>query len=225
MLRVLFLANNIMRSSSFKETLSSFLEINAISMSFELQDRLFEIFKLLLSWSKKINITANTSVHDFILENIIDPALAHQAFVRFVFEQKLTICPSSKSVADVGCGGGFVGFTWHLLNHEIDQLILIDSDRKKINFCKDVIRHLSLQKCVAMNSRVEDIHTLLADLVLTRATWKAEDTRSLCSGLALPGASFLHFCGPSTRINNQLGRIEYNIKPKNLHRYLLFARF
>lgn len=215
-----------MRNSMFLSKLHVALERSHLTECLAHVERFMSktqvIFDLSEKWSKKINVTANVSAEDFILENILDPALAYQAFINGHFTTSLFPSPvlRDRSLADVGCGGGFVGFTWHLLNNESGRLLLIDSDRKKINFCKEVIRKLALRNCTAYCARAEDIREPLADIVVTRATWGPEETRRCCLGLARPNAVFVNFCGPKTLNHNKNNLIlEYALRP-NLVRYL-----
>lgn len=206
-----------MRSSTFISRLSLLAEMNSIFLPENNLCCFEKIYNLLTLWSKKINITSNLSPDAFIVENVLDPVLAYNAFPALANSSNFP-CPhlqrgGSFALADVGCGGGFVGFAWHLLNNENGQLFLIDSDRKKINFCKEVIRKLSLKNCNAICSRVEDVREPLANIVVTRATWDPSETRKRCAGLALSNAVLVRFCGPKTvNKNNDARLISYTMK-------------
>ena len=99
-----------------------------------------EYYNLTLKWAEKINITANLSPENFVLENILDPYLCVQSFALSAanLDEKAVI-------ADMGCGGGYVGIVAKLAFFPHQKLYLVDSDRKKINFCKQAVRELGLE--------------------------------------------------------------------------------
>lgn len=172
--------------------LISAFEQNGLKMARE-EIYLFANYYLLTSkWGHKINITANLSPEKFIQENILDPALAFNAFVSQHPVQSLKI-------ADTGCGGGYAGLVWAILSRFSFDLTLIDSDRKKINFCKQFIRENNLPKCQAKQSRVEDFvnnnKEIKFDIIISRATWGCEEFSSINSSLLKNPGFLCYFQG------------------------------
>lgn len=146
----------------------------------DLEESFWAYYQLSLKWAEKINITRNLSLEAFISENLCDPLFAIQKASERLFEG-----PNCR-FADLGCGGGYVGIVWLLWLFSRDQnhsLTLVDSDRKKINFCKTVARELGVLDFVeAHQMRVEDWllqESLSQDLIVSRATWDWPKMRSL----------------------------------------------
>lgn len=158
-------------------------------MSMSLLDRYFEIAR---HWGSKINITANLEVENYQRENVLDPTLALQAW------QKSAGYLSPDSLADLGCGGGFVGITWHILLEQNCQTLLVDADRKKIGFCKQVIRELGLRNISAKQIRLDPYHPQNPfgknfAAVVSRATWDAEIFFRIAQPLLIAGGRAIAF--------------------------------
>jgi 16S rRNA (guanine(527)-N(7))-methyltransferase RsmG len=172
--------------------LISAFEQNGLKITRE-EISLFSNYYLLTSkWGHKINITANLSPEKFIQENILDPALAFNAFTSQHQVQ-------NSKIADTGCGGGYAGLVWAILSRFSFDLTLIDSDRKKINFCKQFIRENNLPKCQAKQSRVEDFinnnKDIDFDIIISRATWGCEEFSSINSPLLKRPGFLCYFQG------------------------------
>lgn len=155
-------------------------------------ERLFyEYYLLTLKWGEKINITANLSAEAFVLENLADPVLAF-----FSAKSLLTGGSKNLSCVDLGCGGGYVGLVWHILSGGRLETELIDSDRKKINFCKQVIRELGLCGVRADQRRAEELLAARShqyDLVVSRATWDVPEFFKKAGGLVRSPGLMMHF--------------------------------
>lgn len=180
------------------------------------QKILFEkYFKLTQEWGRQINLTANLSSADYMRENRDDPAQAFHAFLDWA---KNSIAPdflSPKSFADFGCGGGYVGITWHILFEQQCQTILVDADRKKTNFCKEVIRSLNLKNISAIQERVgSPVHGHMAtakfDLIVSRATWAASDFFSLSTSYLAPSGILVAFQSEKQFMDNTKSPITEN---------------
>lgn len=132
-------------------------------------DLIGNLYNLSLHWGSKINITKNLSLERFVAENILDPLSAIREYsVHFKNLDMFT------SMVDLGCGGGYVGLLWHIFLQQKICTTLMDGDRRKINFCKQVIRELGLKNIQAIHCRVED-HKIENDkgydICVSRATW------------------------------------------------------
>ncbi len=126
-------------------------------------------------WSKKINLTANLSKESYFRENILDPLTSFKIFYENILFK--TDIPTEGFFIDVGCGGGFTGLTWNIIFPDL-PILLVDSDRKKINFCKDVIRLLGLKRARAEWFPIQEYNKHLKDNVhgiLSRAVWSPEE--------------------------------------------------
>lgn len=128
------------------------------------------LYNLSLHWGDKINITTNLSLERFITENILDPLCAIQKY-SVHFKNHLD---SSANLIDLGCGGGYVGLSWHIYLQQKICTTLMDGDRRKINFCKQAIRELGLKNIQAIHSRAEEYQIeddKAHDICVSRATW------------------------------------------------------
>ena len=117
--------------------------------------------KELMTWNKKINLTAIKEPLQIAEKHFIDSIAVASFF------------GNKTCVIDMGSGGGFPGIPIKIMRPSL-KVVLIDSSRKKINFSKHVIRILGLENIEAIHSRVEDLHENKAfqnkfDVVISRA--------------------------------------------------------
>lgn len=181
--------------SNFIKTLKlKFLESDVVVGSNVLCS-LEQYFSLTEKWGGVINITNNITLDRFIVENILDPVLAYQAFSK---KQKFN---EEKKLIDVGCGGGYVGIVWHILAQGSFETTLLDGDRKKINFCKQVIRDLGLEKIHAFQCRIENHDLSSYDIVVSRATWDQCEFYKQCHKNNPHGSWLLHFSSKKQKEN------------------------
>ena len=69
---------------------------------------------------------------------------------------------------DIGSGGGLPGLVLAICHRDC-EIRLVDSDRRKVAFLQAAIRELSLEKCTAVASRIEDLPPAAADNLSARA--------------------------------------------------------
>ncbi|MFH1654247.1 MAG: 16S rRNA (guanine(527)-N(7))-methyltransferase RsmG [Pseudomonadota bacterium] len=123
--------------------------------------------ELLQKWGSSLDLIG-TLDHDEIIEKHIKDC------------QEITklISPNIKRVIDFGTGAGLPGLIVKFERPEL-EIVLLDSKRKKVNFCHHVIAELGLSNITAVQGRVEDkdlISTLgRFDLIVSRATWSLKD--------------------------------------------------
>jgi 16S rRNA (guanine527-N7)-methyltransferase len=96
----------------------------------------------LLKWNEVINLTTITRPVDIAVNHFVD-SLAPVGFI-----------PVDSRVLDVGTGGGFPGLPLHIVIRGL-RTTLVDSSRKKVNFLRQVIRELRLERIQALHVRVE----------------------------------------------------------------------
>lgn len=154
-----------------------------------------KIYTETCSWSNLVNLTRNLKPGIFFRENIIDPTAAFSAYIKQYKTE------TNFRILDVGCGGGYVGFIWYmeLSLHGQPSLTLLDSNKKKISFCKNIIIKQELIRCLALQKRAEEYCVSpdqTYDIVLCRAVWS--DYRiayKVCSRFVKPGGKFVIFSG------------------------------
>lgn len=111
-------------------------------------DKLKIYENLLIENNRKFNLTAITKKEEIWNKHFYDSV---NAFL-YLSSQ------NTYKLADVGTGAGFPGIVLKIINPNID-LYLIESNRKKIEFLKQVISALNLNKVYLIDDRVENLPT------------------------------------------------------------------
>lgn len=134
---------------------------------------------LLLKWNKTYNLTAITLPKEIEIKHFED-SLAPLPFL-----------PRPCRLLDLGCGAGFPGIPLKLKRPDL-EVVLLDSNRKKIAFCETVIRELKLNSILTYPGRAESQKTIgdlgLFDVVTSRATLSLKEFLSLALHFLAPGA-------------------------------------
>jgi 16S rRNA (guanine527-N7)-methyltransferase len=131
-----------------------------------LQLNQFDIYqKKLLMWNSKINLISEKSAHEIISRHFLDSLTALQ----FIGRQEARII-------DIGCGAGFPGLPLKIAAPDL-QLYLLESNRKKVSFLKDIVRLLNLSDTLILHDRVENLikeskWNNYFDIVISRAAFK-----------------------------------------------------
>ncbi len=114
---------------------------------------------LLKKWQKSINLISKNTIDDIWDRHIIDSV------------QLVKCIPQSvKSICDLGSGGGFPGLVIAISCPQI-HITLVDSDKRKCAFLKEVTRKLSLKNVKVLSERIQDINDNY-DLITSRALAK-----------------------------------------------------
>lgn len=119
-------------------------------------DKLLHYLSLLYKWNQAYNLTAVRDMNSMVTRHLLD---------------SLAILPWVKGprVLDVGTGPGLPGVPLALANPAL-QVVLLDSNGKKIRFLQEVKRALVLDNIDIVQSRVESYHpTEGFDTVTSRA--------------------------------------------------------
>ncbi len=129
-------------------------------VSRETMDDLTQFVTLLQKWNRSINLVSPNSLAAVWERHIIDSAQL------FPF-----IPPSTRSIADIGTGGGFPGLVLAILSKRDAperHVTLIESDRRKCAFLLTASSQLELNvKVVA--ERIEHADPCAADMLTSRA--------------------------------------------------------
>lgn len=205
-------------SRSFSQDIAVALNQNGLSAKKIDIDALSALYSLALRWGEKINLTSNLAAGRYLVENVLDPVLAY-FFAKNHFSGCLL---GGFRLLDAGCGGGFGGLTWHILSKNTLITTLLDSDRKKINFCKQAIRELGLAGCSAEQGRFEsspsDQPVRRFDCIISRATWGACEFAPLAAPHLSENGHALYFA------RAQEGDDSYVILPDNIKRTLIASK-
>ena len=115
----------------------------------------------LLTWNRKINLTAITNPRDIAIKHFVD-SLPPAGCI-----------PDGARLLDIGSGAGFPGIPLKIFKPSI-SVLLIDAVRKKINFLKHVLRILGLENIEARQIRAENLlkgtgQSACFDVIISRA--------------------------------------------------------
>lgn len=102
-------------------------------------------YDLLISWNKKINLTAITEKNDVYIKHFAD-SIAMLQYTDI----------SGKTLIDVGSGAGFPGIPLSIMDPSC-KVVLIDSLRKRTDYLETVKLELGLSNVTIINGRAEDL--------------------------------------------------------------------
>lgn len=113
-----------------------------------------------LKWASRMNLVAPSTLSNVRQRHIADSV------------QILNLAPDTKTIIDLGSGGGFPGLVLAIcLAETVDSHVhMVESNSKKCAFLRHIVRTLQLKASVH-NHRIEDILAKLptADMVTARA--------------------------------------------------------
>lgn len=137
---------------------------------------------LLAEKNKVMNLTAITEPDEVARLHFLDSAaLLALADLR------------GKAVVDVGTGAGFPGLPLKILEPSI-RLTLLDAQRKRVDFLREVCRELGLEDVECVHERAEVFaqeRRESFDLAVSRAVAALPVLAELCLPLVKPGGQFL----------------------------------
>ena len=127
----------------------------AADVSRETLARLKRYAVLLEKWNRRINLVGSTTIDDLWRRHMLDSA------------QLLTLIPdAANSLVDLGSGAGFPGLVLAICG--VENVHLIESDRKKCAFLREVAREVGARVTIH-DKRIEEIESFQADIVTARA--------------------------------------------------------
>jgi 16S rRNA (guanine527-N7)-methyltransferase len=141
-----------------------------------------QYLELLHKWNKTFNLTAVRTLDDMVSLHLLD---------------SLSIVPFIKgpAILDVGTGAGLPGIPLSIVYPDL-QFTLLDSNAKKIRFCRQAINELGLKNIRAEHARIEEIAEKLdVQQVTTRAFTDLPNMAKLMEPLLQRGAEILAMKG------------------------------
>ena len=153
-----------MEKQEFKAKLKEEAMQFGIELSEKEQDNFYNYMKLLLDWNEKINLTAITEPKEVITKHFVD---------------SLSITPyinENDRILDIGTGAGFPGIPLKIVL-EKNEITLLDSLNKRINFLNEVIEKSDLKNIQAIHGRAEEFNKIDEnrenyDIIVSRAVAK-----------------------------------------------------
>ncbi len=121
-----------------------FKQLN-IPYSLEVENKFIKYRDLLKEWNQKINITSIEDDEEIYVKHFLDSILL----------MSVEGMSGSKSIIDVGTGGGFPGYPLKVVNDGY-KVTLLDSLRKRIDFLDEVAKELELKDVELIHGRAED---------------------------------------------------------------------
>jgi len=123
-------------------------------------ERLLDYQALLARWNATYNLTAVRDPLEMVSRHLVD-SLAILPYVQ------------GQTLADLGTGPGLPGIPLAIARPEL-QVLLVDSNGKKVRFLREAIRSLKLENVRAVQSRVEEVEGQF-DCITARAFASLED--------------------------------------------------
>ena len=117
-----------------------------LALSGEALARFDTYLALLQRWGSRINLTARLGSREIVTHHFLDSL----AGVGLLAES------TQARVIDIGCGAGLPSLPLKFALPEL-RVTLVDSVRKKIAFCEEVIRETNLTEATAVWGRVEEL--------------------------------------------------------------------
>ena len=134
-----------MNKYEFKNELrTKSLQFN-VDLTDEQLEKFYRYMEMLLEWNEKINLTAITEQNEIIEKHFVDSL----SIVPYIKE--------SDNILDIGTGAGFPGIPLKIALQNND-ITLLDSLNKRINFLNEIIEELKLNKIKAVHGRAEDFN-------------------------------------------------------------------
>jgi 16S rRNA (guanine527-N7)-methyltransferase len=141
----------------------------------------------LLEWNRTFPLTALTDPAEIVIKHFVD---------------SLTPLPylgASTNLLDIGSGAGFPGIPLKIAAPDL-RLSLVDANRKKVSFLRQVVRTLKLRDVAVRHGRVEDLPPpdQPYTTIISRAFRRLEPLLVLVRPLLSPECVLIAMLGPRT---------------------------
>jgi 16S rRNA (guanine527-N7)-methyltransferase len=182
-----------------KEALLALLHETSREIGVRLSVRQAELFWLylqeLLEWNKTFPLTSVTDPADIVIKHFVDSL------------SPLPYLGASTNLLDIGSGAGFPGIPLKIAAPDL-RLSLVDANRKKVSFLRQVVRTLELREVAVRHGRVEDLPPPEQPFttIISRAFRKLEPLLEMVSPLLAPGCTLIAMLGPTRAPEHRLSR-------------------
>lgn len=133
-----------MELEEFSNNINKKMNLINITVNENEINNFYNYMRMLLDWNEKINLTAITDEKEIILKHFIDSVTINKYIKK------------NCKLIDIGTGAGFPGVPLKILNDDL-SVVLLDSLNKRINFLKEVIAFLKLEKITPIHDRAEEL--------------------------------------------------------------------
>ncbi len=172
--------NRMMDRDSLHATLCRGIDQMGLSLPDTAVARLLDYQALLERWNATYNLTAVRDPGEMITRHLLD-SLAIAPYVQ------------GATLADLGTGPGLPGIPLALAAPQ-RNVLLVDSNGKKVRFLREAIRTLKLERVSAVQDRVETV-TGQFDCITSRAFASLADMLTWGGHLLAPGGVWLAMKG------------------------------
>jgi 16S rRNA (guanine527-N7)-methyltransferase len=168
---------------------------------------------ILLRWNTRVNLTAVRRPEEIVTRHFGESLFAARCLFRFkarvepglrpgLAERSSPIRetssandqgPTTNDLIDFGSGAGFPGLPMKIWAPHL-HLTLVESNRKKAVFLREVVRALILTDIDVFGGRAEDL-TQRAQLVTLRAVERFDSALPVAAGLVAPGGTLALLIG------------------------------
>lgn len=147
--------------------------------------------EILLHWNSFMNLTRITEEDEIISEHFLDSLSI----------VTLPMVQDANDIMDIGTGAGFPGIPLKIY-YPKKNLVLLDSQKKKVEFLQIVFEHLGLEEVKGIHGRAEDIareriYRENFDLVVSRAVASLPILLEYAMPFVRVGGTFIAYKGPS----------------------------
>ena len=126
-------------------------------------------------------------------------------------------------ILDIGSGAGLPGLPLSMvLDNDLFELVLCESNSKKANFIRDCCDQLDILNVQIINDRVENIKNHSFDYIISRATAKINEIFSISYHLTKNSTVYLLHKGvhvvDEKNLTTKYWKFDYNIHKNNLEK-------
>jgi len=171
-----------------------------LSLPVEAVPRLLDYLALLERWNAAYNLTAIRDPAQMVSRHLLD-SLAILPYVQ------------GETLADLGTGPGLPGIPLAIAAPG-RQILLVDSNGKKVRFLREAIRALKLEGVRALQSRVEDVEGQF-DCVTARAFASLDDMLTWGGHLLALGGVWLAMKGKTPE--EELAGVPAAFRVRSMH--------
>lgn len=150
------------------------------------QKELFErYYEFLIQENKKYNLTAITNKEEVYYKHFYDSLTLI----------KTNLIKEGVSLCDIGSGAGFPSIPLKIIFPNL-ELTIVESQTKKTEFLKKLVKHLEIEKVEVINERAEEYaHKKYFDIVTARAVADLTILNELCLPLVKKNGYFIAMKG------------------------------
>lgn len=177
-------------SKNFTKRLQEACQTLELSLSDQQQQTLLRYIEQLAKWNKTYNLTALRDPEQMLIQHLFDSLSIIKPISIYAAQKDL----KSVNIVDVGSGAGLPGVvlaivcsTWNIT--------CIDAVEKKMAFVRQMAGVLNLSNLQATHTRVEELPSLQADLITSRAFSSLLDFVKLAGKHAKPEGMMLAMKG------------------------------